>query len=162
MLSTQFQPCDARRAFPCFDEPALKASFELSIEIPDDQTALSNNPVTNITLTSRSGGTEGWKWKVVTFEKTPVMSTYLYTWAVGDFGYVEAETERSYAGRRLPVRVYTTKGLEEQGRYALEHAWKIIDSLSEVSSLSQLTQDHDADHLQAVPNRILLSHCCCT
>ena len=160
MLSTQFQPCDARRAFPCFDEPALKASFELSIEIPDDQTALCNTPEKETTPSSRPGGSAGWKWKVVQFEKSLVMSTYLYTWAVGDFGYVEAETERRYSGRRLPVRVYTTKGLEEQGRYALEHAWKIIDLLSEVRTSSQPPQDHDADHLQAVPNRMLFSSCC--
>ncbi|KAK5123334.1 hypothetical protein LTR85_002765 [Meristemomyces frigidus] len=132
MVSTQFQPCDARRAFPCFDEPALKASFELSIEIPDDQTALCNNPEKETTPSLRPGGSEDLKWKVVKFEKSPVMSTYLYTWAVGDFGYVEAETERRYTGKRLPVRVHTTKGLEEQGRYALEHAWKIIDLLSEL------------------------------
>ena len=110
MLSTQFQPCDARRAFPCFDEPALKASFELSIEIPDDQTALSNNPVTNITLTSRSGGTEGWKWKVVTFEKTPVMSTYLYTWAVGDFGLC-----RSRDGAQLRWETAARQGVHNKG-----------------------------------------------
>ena len=66
------------------------------------------------------------------------MSTYLYTWAVGDFGYFEAETERRYHGKRLPVKVYATKGLEEQGRYALEHAWKMIDLLSEVGSSCQL------------------------
>ena len=135
MFSTQFQPCDARRAFPCFDEPALKASFELSIEIPDDQIALCNTPHKETTVSSRPGGLKDWKWKVVKFERSPVMSTYLYTWAFGDFAYVEAETEKKYNGKRLPVRVYTTKGLEEQGRYALEHAWKIIDLLSEVSTL---------------------------
>ncbi|RDW62077.1 peptidase M1 alanine aminopeptidase A4 hydrolase [Coleophoma cylindrospora] len=132
MFSTQFQPCDARRAFPCFDEPAMKASFELSIEIPDDQIALCNTPEKETTASSRPAGSKDYKWKVIKFEKSPVMSTYLYTWAFGNFGYVEAETERRYNGKRLPVRVYTTKGLEEQGRYALEHAWKFIDLLSEI------------------------------
>jgi aminopeptidase N len=125
----------------------MKASFELSIEIPDDQIALCNTPEKETTASSRPAGSKDYKWKVIKFEKSPVMSTYLYTWAFGDFGYVEAETERRYNGKRLPVRVYTTKGLEEQGRYALEHAWKIIDLLSEVSTSGQVLQDHDANHL---------------
>jgi aminopeptidase N len=137
MFSTQFESCDARRAFPCFDEPNLKASFELSIEIPEDQVALSNMPVETSNPSERLGGSGdyGFKWKTVTFEKSPVMSTYLYAWAFGDFEYVEAETERKYNGKRLPVRVYTTRGLKDQGKWALEHAWKIIDLFSEVSSL---------------------------
>jgi aminopeptidase N len=124
MLSTQFEACDARRAFPCFDEPNLKATFALSIEIPRDQVALSNMPEKE---TSPVGDDK----KRVAFETTPVMSTYLLAWAVGDFEYVEAFTERRYNGRQIPVRVYTTRGLREQGRWALEHAPKIIDYFSE-------------------------------
>lgn len=134
MFSTQFEACDARRAFPCFDEPNLKASFEFSIEIPEDQTALSNMNVKESTASERSG--DSYKWKVVTFEKSPVMSTYLFAWAVGDFEYVEAHTERKYNGKFLPVRVYTTRGMKEQGRFALENAWKIIDLFSEVNAFN--------------------------
>jgi aminopeptidase N len=129
MFSTQFESCDARRAFPCFDEPNLKASFEFAIEIPEDQTALSNMPEKEVAASQR---TDGGKWKVVSFEKSPVMSTYLFAWAFGDFEYVEAETARRYNGKKLPVRVYTTKGLKEDARWALENAWKIIDLFSEV------------------------------
>jgi aminopeptidase N len=71
MFSTQFEACDARRAFPCFDEPNLKATFELEIEIPEDQTALSNMPE----KTTKKGRKDGLK--VVSFEKTPAMSTYV-------------------------------------------------------------------------------------
>ncbi|KAK3299624.1 peptidase family M1-domain-containing protein [Chaetomium fimeti] len=124
MLSTQFEACDARRAFPCFDEPNLKATFDLSLEIPDDQVALSNMPQ------KETKPVDGGK-KVVSFERSPVMSTYLLAWAVGDFEYVEAFTGREYNGKKLPVRVYTTRGLKEQGRWALEHAPKIIDYFSE-------------------------------
>ncbi|KAL2017417.1 hypothetical protein VTK56DRAFT_2219 [Thermocarpiscus australiensis] len=124
MLSTQFEACDARRAFPCFDEPNLKATFDFAIEIPDDQVALSNMPVKD------TKPVDGGK-KLVSFERTPVMSTYLLAWAVGDFEYIEAFTDRLYNGKKLPVRVYTTRGLKEQGRWALEHAPKIIDYFSE-------------------------------
>lgn len=124
MLSTQFESCDARRAFPCFDEPRLKATFDLQIEIPDDQVALSNMPVKS--ATAIGGGRQ-----LVAFERTPVMSTYLLAWAVGDFEYIEALTERRYNGKQIPVRVYTTRGLKEQGQWALEHAPKTIDLFSE-------------------------------
>jgi aminopeptidase N len=70
MFSTQFESCDARRAFPCFDEPNLKATFDLEIEIPEDQTALSNMPEK-----ATRAGKEGRK--VVSFEQTPIMSTYV-------------------------------------------------------------------------------------
>ncbi|KAK3400603.1 peptidase family M1-domain-containing protein [Sordaria brevicollis] len=124
MLSTQFESCDARRAFPCFDEPNLKATFDFAIEIPEDQVALSNMPVKE---TKSTGPNK----KLVSFERSPVMSTYLLAWAVGDFEYVEAFTDREYNGKKLPVRVYTTRGLKEQGMWALEHAPKIIDYFSE-------------------------------
>ncbi|RMZ87884.1 hypothetical protein DV736_g4889, partial [Chaetothyriales sp. CBS 134916] len=126
MLSTQFEACDARRAFPCFDEPNLKASFEFEIEIPDDLVAVSNMPEKGTAKGSREG------LKKVSFEKTPAMSTYLAAWAVGDFEYVEALTERKYKGKSIPVRVYTTRGLKEQGRFALEHAHKTLDYFSDI------------------------------
>ena len=134
MFSTQFESCDARRAFPCFDEPNLKATFDVTIEVPDDLTALSNMTVKSETKSEKAG------YKVVQFDRTPIMSTYLLAWAIGDFEYVEAFTERAYNGKHLPVRVYTTKGLKEQGRFALEHAHKIVDYFSEVWFLSCMNQ----------------------
>ncbi|KAL2863461.1 M1 family metallopeptidase [Aspergillus lucknowensis] len=126
MLSTQFESCDARRAFPCFDEPNLKAAFDFEIEVPKGQTAISNMPVKS----EKSGSTP--ELKLVSFETTPVMSTYLLAWAVGDFDYVEALTERKYQGKSIPVRVYTTKGLKEQAQFALECACRTVDYFSEV------------------------------
>lgn len=126
MFSTQFEACAARRAFPCFDEPNLKASFEFEVEIPEDLVAVSNMPEKGTTKGSKDG------LKKVAFEKTPAMSTYLAAWAVGDFEYVEAFTERKYNGKPLPVRVWTTRGLKEQGRFALEHAHKTLDYFSDI------------------------------
>lgn len=124
MFSTQFESSDARRAFPCFDEPNLKASFDVSIEIPEDLTALSNMPEKEV-KNSKTG------LKTVYFEKTPTMSTYLLAWAVGDFEYVEAFTARKYNGKPLPVRVYTTKGLKEKGQLGLSVCHQVVDYFSE-------------------------------
>jgi len=126
MLSTQFESCDARRAFPCFDEPNLKATFDFEIEIPEDQTALSNMPEKEVKKGNKSGT------KVVSFDRTPVMSTYLLAWAFGDFEYIEDFTRRKYNGKNLPVRVYTTRGLKDQGKLALESAHQVVDYFSEI------------------------------
>ncbi|KAK6437018.1 hypothetical protein LTR95_006793 [Oleoguttula sp. CCFEE 5521] len=126
MFSTQFESSDARRAFPCFGEPNLKATFDFELEIPEDLTALSNMPEKE----SKKGKEPGTK--VVSFDRTPIMSTYLLAWAFGDFEYVEDFTRRKYNGKTLPVRVYTTKGLKKQGMLALESAHQVVDYFSEI------------------------------
>lgn len=70
MFSTQFESCDARRAFPCFDEPNLKATFDFSIEIPEDLVALSNMPEKGVKESQKG-------LKIVSFDRTPLMSTYV-------------------------------------------------------------------------------------
>jgi aminopeptidase N len=80
MLSTQFESCDARRAFPCFDEPNLKATFDFEIEVPRGLVALSNMPVKS----ERKGSEPNLKF--VSFERTPVMSTYVSLFTHIDLG----------------------------------------------------------------------------
>ncbi|KAF2182780.1 hypothetical protein K469DRAFT_711475 [Zopfia rhizophila CBS 207.26] len=126
MFSTQFESCEARRAFPCFDEPNLKATFDVELEVPEDQVALSNMPEKEVKKSKKSG------FKTVLFDRTPIMSTYLLAWAIGDFEYVEDFTRRKYNGKNLPVRVYTTRGLKDQGRFALQNCHQIVDYFSEV------------------------------
>ncbi|KAK4504672.1 hypothetical protein PRZ48_002633 [Zasmidium cellare] len=125
MFSTQFESSDARRAFPCFDEPNLKATFDFEIEIPEDLVALSNMQEKE-TRKSKAGH------KIVSFDRTPIMSTYLLAWAFGDFEYIEDFTRRKYNGKSLPVRVYTTRGLKHQGQLALDSAHQIVDYFSEI------------------------------
>lgn len=125
-LSTQLAASYAHRAFPCFDAPNFKATFALTLEVPSDQVALSNMPIKNI---EPSSGRDGWHF--VSFETTPAMSTYLLAWAIGDFAFVEAFTDKLYNGNKIPVRVYTVRGIEDQGTLALSMAPKVIDFFSE-------------------------------
>ncbi|RFU81792.1 peptidase family m1 [Trichoderma arundinaceum] len=101
MLSTFFEPGYARMALPCFDEPNLKSTFDFAIEIPDDQVALSNMPVKNISPVPTKQ-----RRVVVTFDRSPAMSTYLLSWAIGDFEYAETFTDRLYSGQPLPFIDY--------------------------------------------------------
>lgn len=79
LAATQFEANFARMAFPCWDEPALKASFGISIKHFPNYTALSNMPI----KTTISNTTDEKIWTI--FENTPLMSTYLVSFAVADF-----------------------------------------------------------------------------
>ncbi len=114
LATTQFEATDARRAFPCWDEPAHKASFDLTLVIPSDLVAVSNNPV--VEEVAVDGGL-----KSLRFGETPVMSTYLLAFIIGDLVAIHQQ-----ANERITVGIYTTRGKEEQGRFALDTSVKLL------------------------------------
>ena len=78
MATTQFEPGSARRSFPCWDEPALKATFQLTLTIPSDMDAVSNMPVAE---ESAAGAV-----KTMKFAESPIMSTYRLEASMGRIG----------------------------------------------------------------------------
>jgi len=79
---TQFESTDARRCFPCWDEPALKATYDVTLVVPSNLVALSN-------MNSISEQSMGDELKIIEYATTPIMSTYLLAFVVGEFDYVE-------------------------------------------------------------------------
>ncbi len=93
---TQFEPTDARRAFPSFDEPAMKATFDVSLTVDKGDTAISN---TNIISDKPGPGTDK---HTLHFATTPKMSTYLVAFLVGDFVCTKGESDG------VPIRACST------------------------------------------------------
>ncbi|KAJ7560287.1 hypothetical protein O6H91_04G121900 [Diphasiastrum complanatum] len=118
MAVTQFEPADARRCFPCWDEPNFKAVFKLTVHVHVDRVVLSNMPIVD----EQAIG----KIKTIHFEDSPLMSTYLVALVVGEFDYIEGITKE---GNK--VRVYTAHGKTEQGRFALEVATRVLPFYAE-------------------------------
>jgi len=111
LAATQFEATDARRAFPCWDEPAFKAVFQVTLVVPERLQAVSNTPIVSeraIAGTSR---------KAVTFAATIKMSTYLVAFVVGE---LEA-TEPVRVGK-TPLRIWTVPGKTHLARFAEEIA----------------------------------------
>jgi tricorn protease interacting factor F2/3 len=109
---TQFEESDARRAFPCMDHPAQKATFDISMDIDSDRVAISNGAIKEETPLSNGK-------KRVTFEQTPKMSTYLVFFGVGAFEFTRnAEDPR--------VRVATLPGMKPYAAFGLEFGRKAL------------------------------------
>ncbi|MEP7014905.1 MAG: M1 family metallopeptidase [Verrucomicrobiota bacterium] len=113
MLGTQFEATDARRFFPCWDEPAFRARFQLTTVVPENWLAVSNMPIES----ERKIDTG----KEVRFAVTPAMSSYLNVFCAGELDLIETKA----AGTQ--IRVIATKGKAEWGRYALESTAKVLE-----------------------------------
>ena len=111
--ASQFEATDARRAFPSFDEPDYKATFDITAVAEKGLTAISNQKI----LSDEPGPGDK---HTVKFATTAKMSSYLAALVVGNFEYLEGEADG------IPIRVYATTGKKEMGRFALESAEHIL------------------------------------
>jgi aminopeptidase N len=112
MLGSQFEATDARRFFPCWDEPVFRARFQLTAVVPENWLAVSNMPVES--EKKIAGGKE------VRFAATPPMSSYLNVFVAGELDFIESRSGPTQ------LRVIATKGKAEMGRYALEATAQIL------------------------------------
>ncbi|MEO6259642.1 MAG: M1 family metallopeptidase, partial [Thermoanaerobaculia bacterium] len=110
---TQFEATDARRAFPCFDEPSFKAVYEISLVIDSRDSAISNAQMISDTPGRRGKHT-------VRFAPTPPISSYLVAMLVGDFRCLKGSSDD------IPIRVCTTPGQERLARFALDTAQAVL------------------------------------
>lgn len=134
---TQFEAADARRCFPCFDEPAMKARFTFSVTVRSGLTVVSNNPVRR--SDHNTNGTTTWH-----FTQTPLLSTYLCALAVGE---LESEEQRHLG--TVPVRVWHVPGKSNMAAFALETA---IASLQRLERYFGIPYPYDKLDLVAVPD----------
>jgi len=113
MLSTQFESTDARRMFPGWDEPAFRATYQLTVTLPAAWTAVSNMPVQTRTVHGAMATTA--------FQRTPKMPSYLVVLTAGDLASISG-----VGSDGVKQSVWAIKGDEQNGRYALESAEKIL------------------------------------
>lgn len=141
---TQFEPTAARRAFPCWDEPLLKATFAVTMISRADTVNLSNMSITSeeiykpkttkvedpslealfSSLTTQDSPEA--QWKISKFQTTPPMSTYLVAYANGRFAYLESSYKSPLSGKTRPLRIYSTPDVIHQAQYALDIKAKVL------------------------------------
>lgn len=116
---SMFEATDARRAFPCFDEPAYKVPWQLTLRIPAGMTAVSNTPIQSESAAADGG-------RVVRFKKTEPLPSYLVALGVGPFDYLDAGTAGS---KNTKIRIVTPRGKASQGRYAAQTTKPLLEML---------------------------------
>jgi alanyl aminopeptidase len=119
-LFSQFENIEARRAFPCFDEPSFKVPWQLTLRVPEGDAAFSNTPAVS---ESREGGM-----KVVRFAETKPLPSYLVAFAVGPFEVVDA----GKAGKKgTPLRVIAPRGRTARAKYAARVSGDLLAKLED-------------------------------
>ncbi|EAN79326.1 aminopeptidase, putative [Trypanosoma brucei brucei TREU927] len=123
MGTTQFEAVDARQAIPCWDEPAVKAVFEIIITAPSHLMVLSNTPSYKKEVVD-----DKTRWF---FEPTPKMSTYLLAWTIGVFECIERRIQKVHKGaggqtEETIIRVFTPEGKKSKASFALDVASKVL------------------------------------
>ncbi|KAF4672964.1 hypothetical protein FOL47_011153 [Perkinsus chesapeaki] len=121
MLSTQMESIDARRAFPCVDEPNRKAVFRITITTDASLQVLSNMPEASRTVFNGGSAENPVSYQTVEFMPSPKMSSYLVAFCVGQFEFVQDTTKNGTL-----VRVLCTPGKQSQCGYALEVATRVL------------------------------------
>ena len=117
VATTQFEAADARRAFPCWDRPDAKATFDIRIVVADaSHTAISNMPVASKSMVD--GKTR------YVFATTPLMSTYLVYLGVGEFEHAAVRTENG-----TEIRIITTRTPDAGNKRSIRHAMKYAKKL---------------------------------
>ncbi|XP_053374842.1 aminopeptidase N-like isoform X2 [Mercenaria mercenaria] len=116
-VTSQLEVVEARKAFPCFDEPNLKARFDITIVRKPNWVALSNMPRSRTDTDS-----DGWEHDV--FERTPIMPTYLLAFIVSDFTYRESNTANG-----VPLRIWARKAAENQTEFGMASALSSMNYL---------------------------------
>jgi aminopeptidase N/puromycin-sensitive aminopeptidase len=111
---TQFESTDARRAFPSFDEPDFKATFDVTIVAPKEDMVISNTNVISDTAGPATGE------HTVQFARTPKMSTYLMAFLIGDFKCIEGSSDG------VPIRACATPERVQYAHFALTSAEYIL------------------------------------
>jgi puromycin-sensitive aminopeptidase len=134
---TQLEAADARRFFPCFDEPAQKARFTISATTSHENQVVSNNPIARIEPLADGR-------KTVHFEPTPLLSSYLVALAVGEL----VASEPVYADG-VAIRIIHVPGNEAMTAFALEAA---RESLSRLARYFALPYPYAKLDLVAVPD----------
>ncbi|NWR49802.1 AMPQ Aminopeptidase, partial [Regulus satrapa] len=129
LVASQMEPTYARRVYPCFDEPAMKATFKIRIIHDPSYVALSNMPAIDVSEVKDENGS---LWTVTTFNTSPKMSTYLTAFVICDFDYV-SRTERGNE-----IRIWARKEEVEIGYvdYALNITGQIFSFLEDMLNVS--------------------------
>jgi aminopeptidase N len=106
LIATTMEPTDARRMLPTWDEPAFRARFRLSVDLPAGLKAYSNTPVDRQSLLPGAR-------QRISFKPTPRMPSYLVVLAAGEFERISAKQDG------VEIGVVTTEGKQEKGAFAL-------------------------------------------